>query len=211
MNPQDLRKVFDPFDLVPLADGWELEKLAVFGVCVAGKSASTVWPKVQELLDPKTWWDPACDTPPIFGPFETLDWLSQGEALVDALRKVKMGQYARIGGALASLGALRRDWNWKSLLEVPGVNLKTAKMVQLYTAPGGRCACLDVHVLRAMKAWPAVKKLQIKVPDAAPNDPHLYAVLEALFLVEADARGVAPWSLDKELWRGGVASRARSA
>ena len=191
----------DPADLFPLDDFYELEKLAVFGICVAGKSMGIVWPKVQELLNPKTWWTEKLEDTPILSPFEILSSSSE-EEIKEMLHKVKMGQYERLAKALKTLGNLPTygNWKWYDLLKVPGVSYKTAKLVQLYTYPGQKCACLDRHVLKAMKTWPLVKKMGIQVPSSAPQEEDVYSVLETVFLMKCKEERTEPWMLDKKLW-----------
>lgn len=180
----------NPLDLQPMYSRAELEKLAIFAVCVAGKSARIVWPKIQNMLS----------TTHNIWPFAWLQKWTRDGSLEERLKFNKMGQYRRILPALQKMGELAEGWEWHHLLDVPGIKLKTAKLVQLYTWPGQECACLDRHVLRDMKTWSVVKKLGIKVPDSAPQDRDIYIVLEEIFKLEALRRLKACWVLDKEIW-----------
>jgi hypothetical protein len=209
--PEHAPAACDPFDLSPLSDRRELERLAVYGVCAAGRSARAVWPKVVSLLCPEVWWAGLPEPAPPLCPFDVLR-LSAGRVACGLLRhpRVRMGQYGRIGRALEGLARLPRAWSWRDLLSVPGVGLKTAKLVQLYDAANALpCACLDVHVLHAMRAWRRVRKVRVAVPVCAPSDPDRYAVLEALFAREAEERGVPCWRLDKDLWSEAPARRTQ--
>lgn len=185
----------DPFDLKPMDRG-ELEKLALFAVCVAGKNARTTWPKVvrfHQLMEER---EPCGE---VMSPFELLSMYDHMH-IDEMLREVKMGQYARITKALYSLGHLTYSWTWRDLLKISGINLKTAKLVELYRHPGQNCACLDVHVLRAMAEWPGVKRLKIEVPTSSPQDEVIYCTLEGIVLAEAARLGFKPWEFDKSMW-----------
>lgn len=188
---------FNPLDMQLLSDPHELEKLILFGICVDGRTARAVWPKVEKLLGLL---EGSSEYSEVMGPFELLNMLTD-ETLTALLQKVKMGQYTRIVGALRGLGRFTNcSWTAHRLAELPGVGLKTAKFAELYKYPGGNCAVLDVHVLRAMAAWPIVKSLGLKVPAASPSNPHVYQILEAVFLGEAERRHMPAWQFDKWLW-----------
>lgn len=182
----------NPLDLYPLEPGPQLEMLAVFAACVPGNSAAQVWPKVRKMIGG---WKA--------GPF---DWLrhhgSVGRDL--RLREAKIGRYEQVGARLSALAQLDDRWRPSDLLGLTGFSFKTIRMMELYTWPGGKCACLDRHVLRPMKSWPLALKLGLKVPDSSPQDGDVYAVLETLFLREAGRLNLAPWELDRELWKAGA-------
>lgn len=178
----------DPLDLVPLRDTAELERLAVFAVCVAGKGAPVIWRKVEQFIPRGTQ-----------NPFELLHHYVTTNTLISRLYDVRMGQYTRIGRALTCMAALHATpWRPADLYHIGGVNFKTAKLVELYKWPGGECACLDVHVLREMATWPTAAHL--KIPKASPQNFKVYTQLEELFIREAYRRQVVPWVLDKEIW-----------
>lgn len=185
----------DPFDLYPLEPGPELERLAVFAASVPGNKAAHVWPKVRALLD---------ERPRAESPFAFLAALCAAGALDGALRRFKVGRYRAVGARLAGLARLPAGWGWTDLLDVPGVNYKTAKFVGLYTYPGGQHACLDRHVLRPMASWPLVRRMGIRVPESSPQDPDEYAVLETVYLLECARAKTTPWELDRLLWRRGA-------
>lgn len=196
----------DPFDLELLHDRFMQEALFIFGIFVAGKGAVVAWPKTKTFLEEVVEYN--LGGARIATPFEYCDHLQLVGELDSTLLRIKVGQYQRIGPALKACGKLsRQPWHFRALQEVPGVGLKTAKLVELYSVAfgvpdrGGRCACLDIHVLRDMKTWPTVKRLGVKVPHAAPQDRLLYEVLEVIFLHEADRRDMTPWQLDKQLWK----------
>lgn len=193
MDPEAPRgATFNPFDLYPLDTRAELEKLAVFAVCVAGKSARTTLPKVSAIFQniPDT-------------PLNHLRKLVKDKTLHAELQQRKMGQYTRISAALTQMSKLPDDWQWYHLLDVRGVGYKTAKLVQLYTWPGGECACIDRHVLRyaAATARGAIRKI---LPTSSPQDEATYLMWEAWFRREARVRLLPDWLFDKVLWQSGV-------
>lgn len=176
----------NPLDLWPLESVAEREKLAVFGVLVANKDAAQTWDKAQRLFvhDER--------------PFATLRRLERQGELYDKLLELKVGQYTRVFKTLRHFAGLPESWAWQDLQKGPGNLLKTARLVGMYTRPPARVAVLDIHVLAFLRQeFP-----HCRVPKDTPSRLGEYLVLEHFFLKSADRRGLEPWQLDREVWRG---------
>ncbi len=192
--------VCDPFDLYPLSSKSEIETLVVFAAAVAGRTPKVVWPKVARLRADAA---AAGRTP-----FGFLRRLGAG-GVADYLRELRMGQYTRIGAALTAVAALPPGWDWENLVGCPGISYKTAKLVQVYTWPGGRGVCLDRHVLRLLATHPATRRVVARVwpRDTSPADPAVYAAVEGVALWLADRCGLAGWEFDRAVWRAAAANQ----
>ncbi len=82
-----------------------------------------------------------------------------------------------------------------SLISIPGVGFKSAKMFLVHTRRDYRGAVLDVHILRYLR-----EKGVRKVPRQAPSSPKSYARLERRILKDADALGMTPAEFDLFVW-----------
>lgn len=183
----------NPMDLYPLDEPHELERLALFGMFVAGKGAASTWPKTELMFSgPES-------------PFERVrKWVKDGTH-EDKLKEYKIGNYSRLKWGLRDIAALPLKWRWPHLLNVSGISFKSAKLVQVYTWPGTeRGACIDRHVLRFLKG-PMIlpKDLRKIVPDDSPQNGQLYAMLEGFLCRYADHLNLADWELDRLLWQAG--------
>lgn len=172
----------------------ELEEFLLFAVAVAGKPAV----RTAAILNP-VW---GCNSP--FGMVRA--WIREG-ALEDYLRRIRLGQYARIAKAWTEVvNQFRNGWalrlelvdpevlRWK-LIEIPGIGMKTASFFCVHAGKGVRMAVLDRHILQSMQyaGW--------EVPSVSPNNPDKYLEIEELWLEHflPDDRSAA--EVDLEEWR----------
>jgi hypothetical protein len=164
----------------------QLQWWILFGICVAGKGARQTEEKMNRFLDLS-----AAITP--FGRVKSM--IQYGE-LGQNLRKVKMGQYARINKAFRHAVNLDLDnLTVKSLEQVPGIGPKTARMTILYYEPEAECVPLDTHILK----W--LRSKGYDAPKSTPPAGKKYLELEQAFVAEARKRNVSVRNLDTLVWK----------
>jgi thermostable 8-oxoguanine DNA glycosylase len=184
--------VIDPYNITRYdRTPKELEELFIFCVCVAGKNAITTARAVQRFLTsrdfrPRT----------VQSPFYLVRHLARTGKLEAAIQDAGMGQWTRIAKALsqaASSGIDLARCTVSDLEKINGVGRKTSRFFIVHSRMGARHAIMDVHILRWMR------DRGHEVPKGTPNKRE-YERLERLFLEECDARGVAPSTLDLQIW-----------
>jgi len=178
--------MLDPMNMTVAQRPQDKEYLAVFAVCVAGKTAATMAGKVRELLAGTH-----------KSPFAKLDLMRRTGTLEQDLRGVRIGQYKRVERALSELCQLdaKKDLTVENLEDIPGIGPKTARFIVMYTDPKARVAALDTHILK----W--LGKRGYAVPKTTPPAGPIYKRLEQAFLKECDIRGKTPQELDTEIWQ----------
>lgn len=172
----------------------ELEEFLLFTICVAGKKAHEQARKLEEFL----WLGPHGRSP-----FRRLRWMNTSACfpggIEGALRKVRMGQYARIGGVFACLARKTvnpRTVTLEELESIPGIGSKTSRFFLVHSRPDQRLAVLDRHILRHLREAGVDR-----VPDNTPRTQKDYRRLEEEFLRLADAQGCPVHQLDLQLWK----------
>jgi hypothetical protein len=190
---------FDPFNPVAAAGMTDhgLEDFITFAIFVAGKPASRTRLVVDAFYEGIREGE---------GPMAYAKRLADSGDLDPALRRVKSGQYARIGRALDVLsrkvasGELRlRECSLDDLESVPGIGMKTSRFFLMYSRGGGtRCAVLDTHVLR----W--LRDRGVEAPASTPTSRRKYEYLESKFLEICGATGNRPDQLDFKVWNSGA-------
>ena len=116
------------------------------------------------------------------------------------LRMAKVGNYGKVFKAFHQVAFADLDLRTCSpdqLETIHGVGPKTARFFIIWTRPDARVAALDVHILR----W--LRQLGYDAPSQTPQGKK-YAELEAVFLVEAEKRGMTPRQLDESIWSAGA-------
>lgn len=167
----------------------ELQLRLLYAVIVAGKSA-----KFAEQAMAKLFAGLGDELP-----FHRIQvWFCNGY-LDHRLRMAKVGNYGKVFKAfhqIAFAGLDLRTCSPTQLEAIHGIGPKTARFFIIWTRMDARVAALDVHVLR----W-----LRQQGHDAPRQTPQgrRYAELEAIFLVEADRRGLTPHQLDAMIWSAG--------
>lgn len=166
----------------------ELEEFLIFAVCVAGKKATQMAPKVAKLCF-------STDFPA--GVFAILAMMDKVGKLRWWLEENKIGNYTMKEKCIRQLVQVdARTVTVDELVTIPGIGPKTARFYALHSRPNQRLACLDTHIL----AWLADQGHQ-GVPKASPGDPKVYDKWEKIFLEECDKRGMLPADLDLAIWR----------
>jgi len=175
----------------------QLEELAVFTICVAGKAASTIAPRVDKLC-----WQRdrrhgfLCYTT---SPFCWLKLLNDLGKLEDRLQELGIGCMkgkARAISELAASGFDLRTCSIADLESINGIGPKTARFFIMSTRKGVKHAALDVHVLR----WLDNQGIP-GVPKQTPTG-NKYAMLEQIFLSMVPV-GMTPAEFDLQIWREG--------
>lgn len=173
-----------------ITDLAELQWRLIFSVIVAGKTAAHAYAATGRIFRAK---------PPEMAAFAFLQIVaSSGPALGDLLRKARTGNYGKLERAVRELLASKIDLTSCSpadLESIHGIGPKTARFFVIWTRPTYRCAALDVHVLRWLRAngYP-------DAPEASPSAGAVYDRYEKAFLAEADKRSLSPRALDYEIW-----------
>ena len=181
----------------PIAAGLtqaDLEYRLLYAPVVAGKSAGFAEQALDRLLDPVLTFAAA----PRCSPFEIIRHMIRWRMLRQCLEDARTGSYGRLERCLPALVELDpATCTIEDLEAVHGIGPKSARFFVLWTRPAERCAALDVHVLRWLRAQ------GYAAPRSTPSNPKRYADLEAAFLSEADQRGMTARELDAEIWTAG--------
>lgn len=162
---------------------WNLQATLVFAIFVAGKSEIFARGVAGRFLESHR------------SPFETIRGLAAVDgALEAALRRARSGSYTRLALCLPRAAELDPETCTIEELEaVHGIGPKTARAFVLWTRPGTRCAVLDTHILKWLRA------LGHAAPKSTPTGKR-YRELEQAVLREADRRGMTPADLDAQVW-----------
>lgn len=172
----------------------QLEWWCLFTICVAGKSARQTRKKLNTFLE----WSGDYDAEhgDVMSPFEIVKMLVNQNGLDEELRRVKIGQYGRIGRAFRGVIELDVDYLTVEKLEaVPGIGPKSARMIVLYSQPNAEVVPLDTHILKYLRAlgYP-------DVPKDTPPAGKLYKLMETHFREEARYQEKSVRELDTEVW-----------
>ena len=180
---------FTNYDL----DDAQLEEYVLFGIVAAGKNAMAAARGLEKVL--RTIHDERGGN--CWRPFETISRFTHAE-LVDRLKAAGIGCYnlrARGFLALANAGLDLRTCTPEALERIPGIKYKTSRLFVLHTRPGARVACLDVHILKYLRAC------GYQAPAVTPQSRRKYLELEKIFLELARQKRMSPARLDLKLWR----------
>lgn len=188
----------DSFDIPKRMTRSELECWILFGICVAGKSAKQTQAKVNALLeDMRVQPIPGIpnDFVTSYTPFTCVETAIKFKKLGYYLKKHRMGKYKLFNRAFRAAIKLDLDnISVESLMKVPGIGPKTARMTILYYEPDASVVPLDTHILK----W-----LRLQGYDAPKSTPtgRRYLELEKAFIKEAKRRGKSVRELDTEVWK----------
>lgn len=166
----------------------ELEEFMIFAICVAGKNAMQMAPKVAKFCFATKF--PA-------GVFDILGMMDKAGKLRWWLETCKIGNYTVKEQTIREV--IKHDVRTVSvddLVKIKGIGPKTARFFVLHSRPQQRIACLDTHIL----GWLRDRGYE-GVPKASPNNVNTYNKWEKVFLDECDKRGKLPAELDLEIWR----------
>jgi len=173
---------------------YTLQAMALYALIVAGKSAEFAQKATERFLMNLI-------REPGQNPFAAIRQLAAKGLVEVHLRGAKTGNYRRLTRAFTELAESRvnlRTCETEALEHIHGIGPKTSRFFVMWTRPDYRCAVLDVHILRWLRARGH------EAPRATPQSRKLYARLEKIFLEEADRRGKTPRELDSEIWDAGA-------
>lgn len=162
----------------------------MFAVCVAGKKATQMAPKVHKFCGQEIGY--------AVSPFAWLRMKNAVGQLREWLEECKIGNYTVKEKCIRAMisNPLFPDWvDVHDLEKVPGIGPKTARFFLLHSRENQNYACLDVHVLK----WLSEKGY--KVPKQSPSDKKTYARIEKVFLDECKKAGKTPADMDLEVWK----------
>lgn len=133
---------------------------------------------------------------PGYTPFNKVKKAVEGGYLMDALKKVKVGQYTRIHRAFTEVIELNLDTvSVESLESVHGIGPKTARMIMLYYQPNLSVVPLDTHVLKHLRV------LGYDAPKSTPAPGNTYKKWEQIFIEEAKKAGMSVREYDTYVWK----------
>lgn len=180
----------DPFNITEY--GMEIRKLQehiIFWICVAGKQAKTIAPRVEGFLLEIGGKD--------LLPFEAIRRVSFG-TLPPVLMRHGIGCYnnkARSLWALAHKGLDLKTCTADNLEEIYGIGMKTSRCFIIHSRPDAEYAGLDTHVLKFLRSKGH------DAPKATPNSKRKYLELEKVFLKYAKKSGKSVAEFDLNIWR----------
>lgn len=154
------------------------QEFLLFCICVAGKKADMIVPKLRQFLQ-------GCRNDEL--PFKLIDRLSIN-SIVDRLKECKMGRYEILARAFAACAIhINVDATSVTFLEkLPGIGPKTARYFMVY-AHGEKHAIIDTHVKKFLRAIGC--------------DSNRYYAMENVYLSICGAVGLEPRVLDDIIWR----------
>ena len=167
----------------------ELQEYLMFCLAVAGKKATVIASKLNELLTPM---QPGED------PFSYVLRLQSHGLLEAELMRVRMGKYSLLRHAYPTI-AMRFSGRLSSvpiseLETVKGIGPKTARYFALHSrARPGDIAVIDTHVMKYLR------HLGHPVPDRLPTRSN-YRRLENLMIAAARSSGMGMADFDLAVW-----------
>jgi thermostable 8-oxoguanine DNA glycosylase len=191
----------DPVNITNFSrSDYELEEFACFAVLVAGKTAKTIAPRLEKVLE-------GSRKNPSYSPLYYLGYLKGmgSESLAGLLKRHGIGCFNQKAETIMQLTDyilrgvidLRTCEPWQMEI-VKGIGLKTSRFFILHSRANARIAALDTHILKGLRAY---LPMNIHVPTSTPSNPKEYRRLENHFLMIADQMGLTPAELDLMWWR----------
>lgn len=187
-------------------NSWYLEEWILFGILVANKPAVRTAEKLEGFLKDlreNVVTRIRANQPPrnrLLSPFELVFTTHCLGVLPEYLKKHRFGQYTRLSRALpqaaSTLPTVGKNpgLTIEKLEAIPGIGMKTARMLMLYWKPETMAVPLDTHVLKYLG------KLGYDVPKNTPTGRR-YLELEQAFIKEARKRRLSVIELDKKVWQ----------
>jgi hypothetical protein len=168
----------------------ELEELIIFAVCVAGKKASTIAPRVHSL----------CHCSGRNTPFSRLRILARYHkpfgGLPELLKNFGIGCFNQKAETIQQIldgGLDLRTCSVSDLEAIKGIGPKTARFFIMSSRKGVQHAALDTHILRWMR------DKGVNAPKSTPTGKK-YLTLEQQYLTMVPAEKT-PAEFDLEIWK----------
>ena len=161
----------------------DLQARLIFSVVVAGKNAKFANNVIDKLFG---------KTKQL--PFNAVrQWIKEG-SLRRRLKAARSGNYNKLVQCLPKLVELNPLTATLDELEaVKGIGPKTSRFYHLWIGKKTRCAALDVHILKFLKA------MGHNAPKNTPTG-RKYKELEEAFLTICEERGKSPNQMDADVW-----------
>lgn len=183
----------------------QLEKFLLTNVFVAGKNATIQQQKLNQFVEcvRRDLGSYSVDSLGVLSAIEaSIPAAELKDKVLEWLKEVKAGQYARISACIESIcsklynGNLNlKDCTRNTLVSIKGIGYKTASMFLMYTKQNWPGACLDTHILKYLKE----EGVQ-NVPDSTPAIKSDYIRLENEFAARAKIKGKKVAEFDFEIW-----------
>jgi thermostable 8-oxoguanine DNA glycosylase len=174
---------YTPDTVVENLNERDLQARLIFSVIVAGKNAKFANNVIDKLFG---------KTKQL--PFNAVrQWIKEG-SLRRRLKSARSGNYNKLVNCLPKLVELDpRTATLDELETVKGIGPKTSRFYHLWIGKNTRCAALDVHILKFLRA------LGYDAPKNTPTGKK-YKELEEAFLTICEQRGISPNQLDADVW-----------
>jgi thermostable 8-oxoguanine DNA glycosylase len=178
----------------------EMQEFAIFAVCVAGKTAKTIAPRVSRLIEniSKLFKDVVKGELPL----DYITYMTYAE-LAEQIKEVGIGCFNQKADSIwimarrVKCGALNLSTATPEQLEqIRGIGAKTSRFFILHSRKDAKYAALDTHILKHLTAHGIPN-----VPKSTPPKGRLYTLLENAFLLLADKAGMSPADYDLMVWR----------
>jgi thermostable 8-oxoguanine DNA glycosylase len=187
--------MIDPNNIVREYTDSELEELLIFTICVAGKTAKTIAPRVHNLLNFD--WGMGCYGWEFRSPFEKIELLGR-EELSYALKEVGIGCYNQKAHTIFHTAISNfnlRTCSIEDLEKIKGIGPKTAQAFVMWSRPNIQKAILDTHILK----WLRDQGVD-RVPKSTPPRGATYDRLEQEFLKRVP-EDMTPAEFDLMIWQ----------
>lgn len=169
------------------------QEFLLFCICVAGKKADVIVPKLRRFLEysdlANRYVDPMLTSSLVCtAPFDLIKWMEIYDGLEIYLKSVKMGRYSIL---VQSMSACAHhidvnDTSVQELMSIPGIGPKTARYFMVY-AHDQRYAIVDTHVKRFL--------VMLDI------DCRHYDLMERSYLYICNKIGYDPRKLDNIIWQ----------
>ena len=178
-----------------------LQEFLLFAVVVAGKNSMIQATKLDNFLLLLTNSYTAHNHVRPLDYFDAIRW-AEPIGVAKWLKVARMGQYTRITKAFCSIAEAEPNLKIVTaaeLAKIEGIGPKTSRFFVLHTQKNARCAALDTHILKHMKAEHPDEYVRSIVPKSTPSG-NLYNVLEQKFLEMVDKTDMTVAEYDLKVW-----------
>ena len=173
---------------------FELELLALFWICAAGKNGITSARCLNDLL---SGWCPSADMVKANpSPFDIIGFINHNALLAEEMRQCGIGCYNNKAKSFMSLFNARlnlKTCTVEDLEAIHGIGPKTARCFLIHSRPNQKYAGLDTHLLKFLRDKGHV------VPKSTPTGKK-YKQLESVFLDYVEQSGMSVADYDLQIW-----------
>lgn len=169
---------------------FELEERMLFWVTAAGKNGTVAAKLLHNMIMHIDGYR--------VGPFEAFRRLNSQDSIATAMKAFGIGCYSNKSRTFWELIHSNLDLKTCStddLEKIYGIGRKTSRCFILHTRADAKCAGLDTHMLKYLKAVGIDG-----VPKTTPSSYMLYSRLEKEVLRLADSLSMSPAEFDLKIW-----------